>query len=181
MHRPTTLVSLFDHLQWADAEAVRAITSLPEGSAERAHAMRLYAHLGAAAHVWLARLESREPTHAIWPELSLPEAIRLVAESTDRLRDIALGDDAAFATIVDYRNSAGQPFRNSVADILTHVALHGVHHRGQIALLARQGGGTPVYTDYILFARGRAEQGVASGSRSDPPIRSGMSDPGRPT
>jgi uncharacterized damage-inducible protein DinB len=40
-----------------------------------------------------------------------------------------------------------------VKDILTHVGLHGVYHRGQIALLARQGGGTAVATDYIIYTR----------------------------
>ncbi|MES2524409.1 MAG: DinB family protein [Gemmatimonadota bacterium] len=149
----TLLVPLFDHLQWADAEALRAVMSLPEESDERAQAVRLLAHLGAAAHVWLARLERRDPVYPIWPELSLAEAIQLTAESTAGLRALASGDDEALSMIIEYRNSAGQPFRNSVGDILTHVALHGVHHRGQIALLARQGGGTPVYTDYILFAR----------------------------
>ena len=55
---------------------------------------------------------------------------------------------------VDYRNSAGQAFRNRVDDVLAHVALHGSYHRGQLALLARQGGGTPALTDYIAFVRG---------------------------
>jgi uncharacterized damage-inducible protein DinB len=33
------------------------------------------------------------------------------------------------------------------------VALHGSYHRGQIALLMRQGGGAPAATDYIAFVR----------------------------
>jgi uncharacterized damage-inducible protein DinB len=33
------------------------------------------------------------------------------------------------------------------------VGLHGVYHRGQVALLVRQGGGTASPTDYIIFTR----------------------------
>lgn len=49
---------------------------------------------------------------------------------------------------VEYHTSNGATFRNSVADILTHVALHGSYHRGQIALVTREAGPTPVPTDY---------------------------------
>lgn len=54
---------------------------------------------------------------------------------------------------VEYHTSNGATFRNSVADILTHVALHGSYHRGQIALVTREAGPTPVPTDYIVRAR----------------------------
>jgi uncharacterized damage-inducible protein DinB len=54
---------------------------------------------------------------------------------------------------VSYRNSAGREFTNTVADIVTHVAMHGSHHRGQIALKLRASGQEPPYVDYIQFAR----------------------------
>jgi uncharacterized damage-inducible protein DinB len=34
-------------------------------------------------------------------------------------------------------------------DVALHVAFHGVHHRGQIALLVRENGGKPAHTDFI--------------------------------
>jgi uncharacterized damage-inducible protein DinB len=55
---------------------------------------------------------------------------------------------------VTYRNSAGDQFTSTVEDILTHIALHGSYHRGQIAASARAGGDTHSPTDYIAFARG---------------------------
>ena len=65
----------------------------------------------------------------------------------------------ALAREVEYQTSTGQVFRSTAADILTHVALHGSYHRGQIALLTRQGGGAPVPTDYVLYARGSQVKG----------------------
>lgn len=54
---------------------------------------------------------------------------------------------------VEYRNSAGTTFRMSVVDILSHVALHGSYHRGQVAPGVRGAGVTPVNTDYITYVR----------------------------
>lgn len=147
------LASLFDHVSWADARARDAILTLANDSPARAQATRLYAHLAAAEHVWLARLEARAPVHAIWPDLSLDAAASLAVESVAGLRSIAMRGDDELELEVEYRNSAGHAFRNRVIDVLTHVALHGSYHRGQIALLARQGDGTPSVTDYIAFVR----------------------------
>ena len=152
--RMNTLLKLLDHVAWADAEAVAAIATLPDASAERAQAVRLYAHLAGAAHVWHSRLEGRTPEHPVWPDLSLAAARELAEHSLAGLRAVAGRGADELAARVEYRNSAGKPFRDSVADILAHVALHGSYHRGQIALLTRQGGGVPALTDYIAFVRG---------------------------
>ncbi len=145
------LSRLFDHLAWADDKVVAAITSLPADSAERSQAAHLYAHLAGASHVWLSRLNGSTPVHTIWPELSLDDACTLTRESLNGFREFAARDAAALAEIIVYRNRAGKEYRNTVGDILTHVALHGSHHRGQLALLARQGNGSPAGTDYIAY------------------------------
>ena len=152
--RVNVLAELLDHVAWADERAVAALRTLPDASAERAQGTRLYAHLAGAAHTWLARLEHRVPEHAVWPELTLDEAIALADASLAGLRAIARRDESALAEEVEYRNSAGQSFRNTVAELLSQVALHGSYHRGQLALLTRQGGGTPAATDYIVYVRG---------------------------
>ncbi|HEY4219377.1 MAG TPA: DinB family protein [Gemmatimonadaceae bacterium] len=149
----STHLTLFDHVAWADTQARAAIDTLPAGSPERTQAVRLYSHIAAAEHVWLARLEGRTPAHAIWPDLTLDAAAALAAESAAGLRAMAAHGPDALMQEVEYRNSTGKAFRNTVADVLTHVALHGSYHRGQIALLTRQGGGAPAITDYIAFVR----------------------------
>jgi len=142
---------LFDHLVWADDNVVAAIVSLPERGAERAQAVHLYAHLAGASHVWLSRLRAQTPVHAVWPELPLEAARALMAETLLGLREFASRDAAGLAEEVEYRNRAGKQYRNTVGDILAHLLLHGSHHRGQLAMLARQGGGTPAGTDYIAY------------------------------
>ena len=145
---------LLDHVAWADAQVSVAIAALDINRMERSQATRIYSHVAAAEHIWHSRLENRPPAHVVWPDLSLEAAAALARESLAGLCAIAVADAETLAREVEYRTSAGQAFRNSVADILSHVALHGSYHRGQIALLTRQGGGAPVATDYVVYARG---------------------------
>ena len=65
----------------------------------------------------------------------------------------------------DKSASAGQAFRSTLEDILLHVALHGAYHRGQLAMLVRDGHGEPAPTDYIAFVRG-----VAAARTVPPPL-----------
>jgi uncharacterized damage-inducible protein DinB len=156
------LTALLDHLAWADARALEALRAMPPGTPEADRAATIYAHLAAAAHVWLSRLEGRAPAYAVWPTLGLDEAEALARETAAALRAHAAGLDAAgLAREVSYRTSAGQPFVNTVGDVIAHVALHGSYHRGQLALLARQGGAAPAATDYIVWARGAPAPALA--------------------
>jgi uncharacterized damage-inducible protein DinB len=156
---------LFDHLAWADANARDALQSMPASSAEAGRAIGLFAHVAAAEHVWLSRLMGRPPEHPVWPELDLAAGAALAARTATELRHYvdSLGPDD-LAREVDYTNSAGRRFRDRVDDILMHVAMHGAYHRGQIALLTRQGGGEPASTDYIAFVRG-----APAATRTSPP------------
>ena len=73
----------------------------------------------------------------------------------DALRDAWNGylHEAVFDTVIDYTNSIGEKWSNRVLDILTHVVIHGAYHRGQIAIIVRDGGDAPAYTDYIHCLR----------------------------
>lgn len=145
---------LHDHLAWADERAIATLRAAP---AADPRAVSILAHILGAEEVWLARLEQREPGNAVWPELDLEGCERLAQHvhlHMERFLDtLQLAD---MHRVVHYRNSAGVAFESKVSDILFHVALHGAYHRGQVALLARDGGGTPLYTDYIAFTRGAA-------------------------
>lgn len=59
---------------------------------------------------------------------------------------------------VNYVNSKGDAFSNTVSDIVTHVVIHSEHHRGQIASTVRELGGQPAVTDYIQYVRSVSAQ-----------------------
>lgn len=56
-------------------------------------------------------------------------------------------------TFVSYKNSKGTEFTSSTHDILTHVALHGQYHRGQINLQLQANRNEPVNVDFITYVR----------------------------
>ena len=145
------VIRMLRAMAWADAESLAALRDCQAAWPE---ALGLYAHMLAAEHVWLSRLEGRAPTRAVWPALSIPECESLSAENAagyatyiDKLPETDL------ATVIRYRNSQGEEFANTVLDILTHVVIHGAYHRGQIAKAIGRAGGQSASTDYIIFAR----------------------------
>ena len=145
---------LRDHIAWADARTLNALRAI---HAPPLDALRLYAHLLAAEHVWLSRILGTDPELTAWPALGVDDCAALGARN-----------HSAFALLVEtlstaelqrpvrYRNSKGEEFVNTVEDILMHVALHGAYHRGQVARIVRGEGGAPQATDYILFIRERS-------------------------
>ncbi|MDQ3997072.1 MAG: DinB family protein [Gemmatimonadota bacterium] len=143
---------LFDHMAWADARAVAALRKAAVAS-ELAHSE--LAHILGAEHVWLARLEGRPATVAVWPELSVDECEALSRETQAGFRAfVDREEEATLERIVHYRNSVGAEFDTKVSDILLHVALHGSYHRGKVAAALRAAGAEPATTDYIGFVRG---------------------------
>lgn len=148
------IVRMFDHLKWADERvllAMRRTGERHEGS------LGLYGHILGAEHVWLARLEGRTPAVAVWPTMALEEYEAVATANHGAYRDyLETLEESALARMIEYRNSAGREFQSRIDDILTHVALHGAYHRGQIMLLRRESGEKLVSTDYIEFVRGAA-------------------------
>lgn len=146
------LLRLMHHMRWADALFADAL--LGDAPGIPPDAPRYFAHIASVEHLWYTRIHGAPAQHAVWPELSVAESRDLAACHADLFERLLVdNDEAALSRLVDYRNSAGRAFKNSVGDIVTHVAMHGSHHRGQIARLLRQAGQEPPYTDYIQFAR----------------------------
>jgi uncharacterized damage-inducible protein DinB len=145
------LLRLVRHMRHADAIVADALDRTDRTKGE---APRLFAHIAAVEHLWYARIHERAPDHSVWPALEVPAARDLAARQADLFEALVRDADAeALGREVAYRNSAGRDFRNTVADMVLHTALHGEHHRGQIARIMGAAGVEPPYTDYIQFAR----------------------------
>lgn len=148
------LRSLYAHMDWADAKVALALREAPGAESG---ALELFAHILAAEHVWLARIEGRSGSVPVWPVLTLEECEEMAAENAGEFAQMLSREtEASLQREVTYTNSAAQVFTSRVVDILTHVALHGAYHRGQVSLMMRRGGGTPAPTDFIAFVRGAA-------------------------
>jgi len=143
---------LVAHMEWADA---RVLGALREAPSPRPVALELFGHVLGAEQVWLARLDQRASSVAVWPGLTLDQCAALAAENAAGFRRVVDAlTEADLDVEIPYVNSAGDAFRSTRADIMLQVMLHGSYHRGQVAAVLRAGGATPAPTDYIAFARG---------------------------
>jgi uncharacterized damage-inducible protein DinB len=143
---------LYDHLQWADRKVLESLRSAGNPPAKAAE---VFAHVLGSEHVWLSRIHGRPATLAVWPSLTLDQCEKIARENADSFNALVKTlTPSALAREITYRNSAGATFTSSLEDILTHVALHGSYHRGQVAASLRAAGETPSPTDYIAFTRG---------------------------
>jgi uncharacterized damage-inducible protein DinB len=61
--------------------------------------------------------------------------------------------DTDLDRVVDYKSLKGDPFKNTVREIVMHVVNHATIHRGQVMGMLRQMGVAPPPTDLIFFYR----------------------------
>jgi uncharacterized damage-inducible protein DinB len=147
-------VAWFARLLRYDAWANGATLASLQSGNPPAKAVRWMAHLVGSGELWLARLRNEPPTMAVWPDLDLEQCAAGVAHLAKKwpgylgtLRDEDLEES------VGYRNTRGEYWTSTIADILTHVTMHGSYHRAQIAAAVRENGGEPAYTDFIHAVR----------------------------
>ena len=141
----------FAYDAWANREVLNAIRV---AGGETKRSLQLMSHILGAERVWLERLKEAPQSVAVWPELDLAhcetEAAALERLWFEHLDLITAGD---VAQTISYKNTKGEQWTSTIADVLTHVLLHSAYHRGQIASNMREKGQTPAYTDFIHGVR----------------------------
>jgi uncharacterized damage-inducible protein DinB len=104
--------------------------------------------------VWLTRLRGGDIAGIqVWPALTVAECASLADRMHAEFEQLIDELPADLGGTITYRTFAGDEFTSSVRDVLTHVAIHGAYHRGQVAKLLRTAGLTPMNTDFITFTR----------------------------
>jgi uncharacterized damage-inducible protein DinB len=156
-----TGVARYVRLLAYEAEATgRTLTSIEKvPAAGRKHAaferaIAVLAHVQLARYVWLARLEGRPYENPKdWFPIWTIEQTRLAAEEQDREWSEFLHglSDCDLGTTVGYTSSEGEAKVRVMDDILTHVFNHSTYHRGQVARLVHECGGTRAVTDFITL------------------------------
>ena len=142
---------LFEHAAIADADIERALFT----AGAPADAWREYTHILGADETWLARIENRSASLAVFPTLDASHSAR----ERERIHlgfraALAPRADADLERLVHYANSKGQTFDTALEDILLHVVMHAQYHRGKVNALLRVAGHEPAPADYIGYVRG---------------------------
>jgi len=128
---------------------------LKENELEEKKIYSIFGHIMSAQILWLKRIVTIEiEDYPLWKTYSVEELGQMINSSNRAWKNfIEQHPDDNFGEIISYTNTKGQPYNTSLKEIIEHVLYHGVYHRGQLAILIRQSGLTPPYTDFIAFVR----------------------------
>lgn len=150
--RLESIQKMFEHLIWANKRILDGLHTMKE---EQQEVIRIFSHILFAENVWLTRLQGLESSHIpIWKDIDLDQCSQLVKLNEENIITYLLTiSDDDLETIIKYKNSKGHDFQNTIREILTHVALHGHYHRGQINGRLRLLGFEPVMIDFIHYVR----------------------------
>ncbi len=145
-------MAMFEHVHWANLRILEIMKTIEE---QKHEAKLLFSHILLAEEVWIRRINGGDSSpQAIWNELSVEECCKLVERNKQHFSELlAVLTEEDAERIIHYKNSTGTAFTTSIRDILTHVALHGQYHRGQINRSLRQGGREPINVDFIMYIR----------------------------
>ena len=113
-------------------------------------------HILGAELVWLGRLTGRAPTGfpnpADFPDC---ESVRraLAQADADLLKYIGGLTPATFDSEIQYKTTAGTPFKGTAGPMLQHLANHSTYHRGQVTTMLRQLDAKAANSDMIRYRR----------------------------
>lgn len=141
--------SLFDynfHCNKKLIEAFSTIDTVPETSA------KLFSHILNAHHLWNARLRDRDSELEVW-QVHDVKALGDIHYENQRNSFEIISNTEDFEKRIDYENTEGRLFTNTVQDILFHIINHSTNHRGQMVMDFRASGLEPLSSDYIHYKR----------------------------
>jgi uncharacterized damage-inducible protein DinB len=141
---------MYDHVNWANQRILETLQSIEDGNQE---VNRLFSHILFGERIWITRLQGLDSSQLpVWSDVDIEVCAELVM-----LNDVSFKEyltdlvEADLDKLISYTNSKGTEFKHSARDILTHVALHGQYHRGQINSKLRAKSFEPVNIDFIKF------------------------------
>jgi uncharacterized damage-inducible protein DinB len=141
-------ITLIDHQAWADRRVADAIAVLPQMHDK---SKKLFDHILAAQHTWISRILNVPSEISVWPLLSNSQWPILIEKHHQQLLDLVNTNRLQNELI--YKNSTGQEFSNTVAEVLLHLTLHSQYHRGQVISYSLEYFEKPPVIDMIAYLR----------------------------
>ena len=145
------LCRLYQYDYWANTIILDFLTKSTEVTEK---SRKLISHVLAAQAIWLARFTDKPFSGGVFDILSFDELRELALENQEAMQHfIDSFADESFLQPLQYKSMKGDPYSNTTADVLTHVANHGSHHRAQILSDMKPLVDTLPIIDFIAFAR----------------------------
>lgn len=116
--------------------------------------IELLSHIVSAQKVWLNRTLQRDVHSDPWQRHTIEECISYsTSQTSEWINLLESMSDKDLDKRIEYTNSKGEIYNNTIKDIVAHLINHSTYHRAQIASLVRKSGGEPAKTDYIFYQR----------------------------
>lgn len=141
-----------DFLEYNHYANKRFIKCFIEDGFRNEKGIKLFSHIINAHHIWLARIREETPMFEVW-ELHVINSFSKVDEENYQQSLKLLQEEKDLDRVVRYTTTKGDPYQNSVQEILLHAVNHSTYHRGQVAALIRESGLEPPVSDYIFYKR----------------------------
>jgi uncharacterized damage-inducible protein DinB len=140
---------LFEYSHHFNQKLADVFIQHPDKTSEKS--LQLYNHILNAHQIWNTRIDPVKAAFGVW-DLHPVSELKGIDQANFK-RSLEILDHADLNATVQYANSRGQVFSNTVRDMLFHIINHSTYHRGQIATEFKLHGLEPLATDYIFFKR----------------------------
>lgn len=142
------LIDLFEYTYHFNQEMIKIISENTSKIDEKT--ISLINHTLNAQQVWNSRILG-EKSFEVW-QINPFENLQEINHQNFQ-NSIRIVENSDFDQKIEYQNSKGTKFENSIFEILFQAINHSTYHRGQINSLLKQNGIEPVLTDYIFYKR----------------------------
>ncbi|MDF2930730.1 MAG: damage-inducible protein DinB [Chryseobacterium sp.] len=142
------LIDLFEYTYHFNKEMIKTISENISKADEKG--ISLINHTLNAQQIWNSRILN-EKSFEVW-QINPFESLNEINHQ-NYLKSIGIIKNSDFDKRIEYHNSRGAKFENTVFEILFHAVNHSTYHRGQINSLLKQNGIKPILTDYIFYKR----------------------------
>ncbi|MDX1627625.1 MAG: DinB family protein [Fulvivirga sp.] len=145
-------IDLIRYNDWANR---RVLITLEEHEIDDQDILQLFSHVLSAQIIWLNRIKGIPTTpFPLWETYKLRELRSMTEESSRNwLNLVETHPNQTFEEMIDYKNTEGKKFENTLRKIIMHVINHSTYHRGQIATKLRGMDIEPPVTDFIAYVR----------------------------
>jgi uncharacterized damage-inducible protein DinB len=157
----TDLLELLEYHHWATNLTVNAVKALTleqftQNLGSSFSGVRdTLVHVFTADRAWLGRLEGQSLPRANASDYADLASLLEVWEPVLTRWPIVVEPLGDPGRLIEYKSFAGEPFSNTLGQVVRHVVNHGTYHRGQVATMLRQLGANAVSSDLIYFFRER--------------------------
>jgi uncharacterized damage-inducible protein DinB len=144
-------LKLFKYNDWANR---RIFDTVARSGNIDSRALAILHHIVQVQRLWLDRIQGVNSTHHLWDPAPIAEIQELSEiSSRDWMQFLSVVAQDGWNRRINYVNSRGVAFVNSLEEVATQTINHSTHHRAQVSLMVRQAGHQPPVLDFISFAR----------------------------